>query len=534
VRDSRVVAVASPVCAGDETMHFSKSNAVVAVLVFVTCLACYVVTLAPSITWQHDGVDSGDLVTAAYTLGVAHPPGYPLFLSLAKIFTLLPFGEIAYRVNLMSAFFAAAAATTLYWTALLIQPGETMVQRKLVIAAASALAFGLSSTLWSQAVIAEVYALHAFLVAAILLLATAFRSTGERKLLWLLGLALGLSLSNHLSAILLVPGTLILLVRRQRGRPVAFLEMAGFVVLGLSVYAYLPVRSMQNPPLNWGAPHTWSGFWWMVSARIYSDYAFGLPIAHLPGRVASWLSLLGQQFTWLGLAIGLAGVWEMWDSDREYLAFTLTSFAAVVIYSLAYNTSDSYVYLIPSYLVFALWIVRGASFLLRDLVPWETIRRDHPSTGSRLERLASLSILVLPLLLLGTNLRAMDLSEDREARDYAVQVLADTPADAVIIADTDAHIFSLWYVRYVEATEPEAVVVAKGLFHYQWYRDTLTTHHPEIYVPPGDGDPYTLLFAFIDANLPWRPIYMTDPDDLILDRYSHTRVGSLYRLGVKG
>ncbi len=522
------------ISAGEETMSSTKSKVVVAVLVFVTCLACYFVTLAPSITWQHDGVDSGDLVTAAYTLGVAHPPGYPLFLLLAKTFTLLPFGEVAYRVNLLSAFFAAAAATTLYWTALLIQPDESVGERKLVIAAASALAFGLSSTLWSQAVIAEVYALHAFMVAAILLLATAFRSTGERRLLWLLGLALGLSLGNHLSAILLVPGTLILIVRRQRARPAALLEMAGFVVLGLSIYAYLPLSSMQNPPVDWGAPHTWSGFWWTVSARIYSDYAFGLPIAHLPARIASWLSLLGHQFTWLGLAVGLAGVWELCDSDREYLAFTLTWFVIVVIYSLAYNTSDSYVYLIPSYLVFGLWIARGASFLLRDLVPWQTIRRDRPSTGSRLERLASLSILALPLLLLGANLRALDLSKDTEARDYAVQVLADTPSDAVIIADTDAHIFSLWYVRYVEADEPEAAVVAKGLFHYQWYRDTLTRHHPEIYVPTGEDDPYALLFALIDANLPTRPIYLTDPDDLILDRYSHSRVGSLYRLGVKG
>jgi len=515
-------------------MSSSKSKVVVAVLLFVACLACYYVTLAPSISWEHDGVDSGDLVTAAYTLGVAHPPGYPLFLLLANSFTLLPFGGVAYRVNLMSAFFAAAAATTLYWTALLVQPGEPGGESKLIIAAASALALGLSRTFWSQAIIAEVYALHAFLIAAILLLATAFRSTGERKLLWLLGLALGLSLSNHLSAVLFVPGTLILLVRRLRSQPAAFLEMAGFMLLGLSVYAYLPVRSMQNPPVNWGAPHTWSGFWWTVSARIYRDYAFGLPIAHLPARIASWLSMLGHQFTWLGLALGLAGVWEMWDSDRDYLVFTLTSFVAVVIYSLAYNTSDSYVYLIPSYLVFSLWIARGASFLLHDLLPWEAIRRDRPSTRSRLERLASLSMLVLPMLLLSTNLRALDLSEDREARDYAVQVFADTPSDAVIIADTDAHIFSLWYVRYVEAAAPEAVVVAKGLFHYQWYRDTLTRQHPEIIVPPGEDDPYALLFAFIDANLPRRPIYLTDPDDLILDGYSHSPVGSLYRLGVKG
>jgi hypothetical protein len=515
-------------------MRASRLKVGGAALLFVVCLACYSLTLAPSITWQHDGADSGDLVTAAYTLGIAHPPGYPLFCLLGKLFTLLPLGEVAYRINLMSALFAATAAATIHCTALLIQPGEADPWSKLIVAGASALALALSNTFWSQAIIAEVYALNAFLVAAILLLATWFRSTGDRRALWLLGLALGLSLTNHLSTILFLPGTLLIVVPRLRSRPAALLGMGGFLVLGLSVYLYLPIRSMQHPPINWGAPHSWSGFWWTVSASIYRDYAFGLPLAHLPGRIASWVSLLGQQFTWLGLALGLAGVWDLWESDREYLGFTLTSFTATVVYSLAYDTTDSYVYLIPSYLVFCLWMARGASYLLREFLPWETTRRDDPSIRSRLQRLASLAVLLVPIILLGANFRALDLSQDREAHDYGTQVLATSPSDALIIADTDAHIFSLWYARYVEASEPEAVVVAKGLFHFGWYRDTLTWHHPQIVVPSGDGEPYALLFALIDGNLPHRPVYLTDIDETIMGRYDHSPAGDLYRLGMKG
>ena len=507
----------------------------IAVLLFAVCFGCYYFTLAPTITWEHDGVDSGDLVTAAYTLGVAHPPGYPLFSLLGKLFILLPFGEVAYRVNLMSGLFAAATATTLYCTALLLlQPGEADSWSKLIVAGASALALGLSRTFWSQAIISEVYALNAFLVAAILVLATVFRSTGNRRILWLLGLVLGLGLSNHLSAILFLPGTLVLLIPRLRSQPAAFLEMAGFMVVGLGIYLYLPIRSMQHPPINWGSPHTWSGFWWTVSARIYSDFAFGLPVAHLPARFASWLGMLGRQFTWLGLALGLAGVWDLWETDREYLGFTLTSFGATVVYALAYNTSDSYVYLIPSYLVFSLWIARGGAYLLRGFLPWKERRRDDRLIRSRLERLASLAMLVLPVILLGSNLRVLDLSEDRRAHAYAVQVFANTPSDAMIIADTDAHIFSLWYVRYVEASEPEAVVVAKGLFHYRWYRDTLSWNHPQIVLPSGDDDPDGLLSDLINLNLPHRPVYLTDHDDTILARYSYSRVDTLYKLGMKG
>jgi hypothetical protein len=97
VRDDRVVA--------------KRIEAGVALMLFVACFGCYCLTLAPTITWEHDGVDSGDLITAAYTLGIAHPPGYPLFTLLARVFTLLPVGEIAYRVNLMSALLAAATVS---------------------------------------------------------------------------------------------------------------------------------------------------------------------------------------------------------------------------------------------------------------------------------------------------------------------------------------------------------------------------------------------------------------------------------------
>src|SRR3972149_1070758 len=70
----------------------------------------YYLTLAPNLTWAHGGHDGGDLIVAAYTLGVSHPPGYPAYTLLAHLFTLLPWGSVAFRVNLLSAVGAALAA----------------------------------------------------------------------------------------------------------------------------------------------------------------------------------------------------------------------------------------------------------------------------------------------------------------------------------------------------------------------------------------------------------------------------------------
>jgi hypothetical protein len=512
-----------------------RSKGGVALVLFVACLACYCLTLAPTITWQHDGVDSGDLVTAAYTLGIAHPPGYPLFTLLAKLFTFLPIGEIAYRVNLMSALLAAAAVSVVFCIILLLRPERIDTPSMVVIAAASALLLAFSRVFWSQAIIAEVYSLNALLVALIILFTTLYWRRAETRWLHALATVFGLGLSNHFSCLLLLPGVLLLVLRKGRLRGTICLRLAVLFLAGLSAYLYLPLSSARIPPLDWGGPHTWSGFWWTVSAKIYQEYAFGLPAAHLPARLATWLSMSAEQFTWIGFALGLAGIWDLWEEEREWLLFSLTSFGAVAVYSITYNTTDSYVYLLPSYLLFAMWMARGASYLLRDaIIPWINKGRDRVSTTSRPLWLLSLPLLLLPVFILSANLRDLDLSNDREAYEYAATVFAQVPADAVIIAGTDAHVFSLWYLLYVQGAAPHAAVVAEGLFQYQWYKDTLLRNHPQLAVPRSTADPYDQLFAFIDANLPRHPVFLTDSDDRILDCYQSSQVGTLYRLGVKG
>jgi len=81
----------------------------VAPVVFLVALVPYWLTLSPTISWLNGGIDSGELVTAMLVLGIPHPTGYPLYMLLGKLFTFLPFGEPAWRVDLMSACFAALA-----------------------------------------------------------------------------------------------------------------------------------------------------------------------------------------------------------------------------------------------------------------------------------------------------------------------------------------------------------------------------------------------------------------------------------------
>ncbi len=497
----------------------------------------YYLTLAPTITWAHDGADGGDLITAAYTLGIPHPPGYPTYVLLGKLFTFLPVSDVAYRVNLMSAFCAAATVALTYLTLMLVLPPNISTVVKTFVAATAALLLAFSHTFWSQAIIAEVYALNAFFVAVMVCLMTLWLRRSEDatgrgdRLLWAVSSVMGVSLGNHLSAVLLLPGVLFLVIKRGRLSVTSWLAMAGFLLLGLSVYLYLPLRAAARPPVNWGNPRTWSGFWWVVSAAPYREYVLALPLAYLPGRLSSWVNMLAQQFAWPGLALGLAGIWHLWDQERDYALFSLTSFVAVVIYSLNYNTPDSYVYLIPSYLLFAVWIGWGAHFLIQDVIhPWLLAKRRAPWSGDRPLQLIGLAILVLPAFLIFSNYAALDLSRDRTAYDYASDVFERVPPDALIIADTTPHIFALWYFRYVVVPEPAPTVLAKGLLQFEWYREAMAHQDSRLIMPSDRGDFYAELLEMIDSNVAQRTVYLTDLDDEITARYPYTEVGSLYRL----
>ena len=141
-------------------------------------LTVYLLTLPPTLTWAHYGADGGDLVTAVVRGRLPHPPGFPTYLLLGTLFVRLPWGDPAWRLNLMSAVMATGA--TLLTAAALQQSAICNMQSAIrnpqsairnLQSAICSLALGLSPILWSQALIAEVYAPAAFFTAAVLFLA---------------------------------------------------------------------------------------------------------------------------------------------------------------------------------------------------------------------------------------------------------------------------------------------------------------------------------------------------------------------------
>lgn len=419
-------------------------------------LSVYLSTLAPGLTWRNAGADGGELAAAAALLGIAHPPGYPTFLLLAHLFTQLPLGEVVVRTNLFSAICASAAAALLAWVLV-------HLEEKWEGALGAGMALAFSPLLWSQATITEVHALNALFAALLLALATFESGEGANRhhataLALAAGAVWGLGLGNHPTALFCAPLAGLALWRSRRFPA----GLVGFA-LGLTVYLYLPLRAAETP-INWGNPQTWEGFRWIVSGDLYRPFIFALPLAHLPARLAAWAGLVTQQFTAPGLLVAFWGGAALLRRDRRLFFATSATMALCTVFALGYNTTDSYLYLLPALVCLGLWLGVGVNDLVQAL-------------GVRSESLARLGkglVIALPLVLAIRGFPEMDLSHDRAARDFAAAALAQSPPKAILLSQRDDHTFALWYALYALGQRPDVITVDPDLLAYDWYVDGLS------------------------------------------------------------
>jgi hypothetical protein len=424
-------------------------------------LAVYVLTLAPDLTWAHNGGDGGDLITASYEGGAAHPPGYPLYALVGRTVAAVPIGSIPYRYNLFSAFAAAGAAALVAWTA---------QESGLMPAVAAGLALAFAPLVWSQAVIAEVYALSALLAAMIVSL-----SWQKRPRPLALGLAFGLGLTHHLTLALLAPLVLAAAARWMQAQSAWRVIVHIFIglLIGLLPLAYLPLTA--HAPVGWGDASTPQGFWWLVSVGLYRGYAFALPAAWIGPRIAAVAHTLASGFTWAGVAVGLWGLVKLWERDKWLGGASLLSVLALAAFAVGYNTADSEVYLIPALVVFVVWVGEG----------WGAVM---VSSQRFVRRGALVLMLAVPAFTLVRNWSAQDLRADRTARNFVDSVMSQAPARAIVVTSQDRHTFALWVGVLVERRRSDLAVVDQDLVGYDWYRTRLWRSFPDLSVPETGGD----------------------------------------------
>ena len=280
-------------------------------------LAAYLLTLAPGVVWAGAGIDSGDLVAAVAVGGVPHPTGYPTLMLLGLAVRAIPLGDLALRLNVLTALAAAGSLIPLGLLAARLRPraGTALPLPEAAAGAAVLTLYGLAPLVWSNAIVTEVYALASLLLWSALYAAVRARaqqatSGGRARWAASAGVLLGLGVGAHLTVALGGPAlAAILLGHRPRSREAwrfAALAAVGFAA-GCAVYVYLPIAAALDPPINWGAPTTPERFWAVVSGEIYRSRLGGSDVGTTAAKAAWLLGELVRQLTWVLLPLLAVG-----------------------------------------------------------------------------------------------------------------------------------------------------------------------------------------------------------------------------------
>ncbi len=461
----------------------AAAYALAAVPVFLIALALYVRTLLPDVgLW-----DTAEFQTLGPVLGTAHPTGYPTYTLTAWLgsVVLQPFGNEAYRANLLSALLMAGAAA-------LLAVRVVQATRHPGLGLLAGTAFALTPVAWTWGLRADPHALHVFLAALLLVLLGAWAARREqdpnRSGRWLLTAAVvfGLSLGNHALTLLLAPGIAVyvwLVAPRILWREPRLVLgcVAALALTTVLVYLYLPLRSAMDPPLDYADPETLERFWYVVLGQQFQG-SFDLPP---PTEVVSqaWDELVRN----LGaLAIvALAGIGAGLIRHPRLTALSLLWFGGAWLFALGYpNAQIERYYLVPLLLA-ALWLAFAVEAAWAMLAAYAT--HSGRDAIARLGIPAS-GVLLLAMLLSGSSARmdTLDASGETWGRDYLEATFAAVEEDAVILSWWS---FStpLWYGQHVEGQRPDVTVIDD--------RDVL-------------DDGYGTVAGAIEAYLGRRPVYV--------------------------
>ncbi len=462
-----------------------------ATAVALSALAVYRTTLLPGLGYW----DTGEAQTVPPLLGTMHPTGFPAFVVVGWLFSIVaaPLGQPAFLMNLMAAACAALAA------------GATvLVARRLdvplPVAVAAAIGFALTPIVWHISNAADAHALHILLVVGLTLALlrwqalvdgrrdhpddAAYRRRGDRAILFAAAVY-GVAAANHGLSLILAPSIGLFVLAVEPGvlrRPKLVLAAIG-TAAGVTALLYLelPIRAgLLRAPLVYAHPETWQGFWDIVLAKQFQGDLNGL-ISDVPGKLGALVTLASDQYGPL-IALIPAGLFVAAVKQPRYALFSGSAVLVTVTFASSYANADiTRYYLGPAFFVWTwLALLAGAfvdAILYRSGVPGEPgeaglgqgevagVEPSIPIPGRRqiglslAVALAFAVALVTPTgLALSARWKAADQSADSGAQDWLDGVFAALQPNAVVISWW-SYSTPLWYGRDVEHRRPDVLII---------------------------------------------------------------------------
>lgn len=485
------------------------------------------------------GGDSGDLVTAAATFGVAHPPGYPLYTFFGWIASHIPLFTPAWRVGLLSSLPHAVVIGTVYTLV------ASLTKRKFIGLFSALLLFG-NYLFFLYSVTPEVFALFDLFVVVLVYLLT------RRHSLSLIAFVFGLSLTHHHVILFLVPAVLYWLWG-QRIRLSAVL----WFIAGLVPYAYVGVAAHGHSVINWDRAVDVGGFIRLITRADYGTFVsgglFGSQVSQRVLQVQAYAQFVLLDFTWIGILLIFLGLFSLWKRNRRLSVFFLLALlllGPVFFFYASFPLASRFTlgtyerFLLPSYVIFVILAGLG----LAAIASWKYFRAKPIVFVA-----VSVIMFLYPISQLGMTLwRFYGLPADKTADNLGRDILSPLPAGSILLMGRDTMLFTTQYVRYATNVRPDVIVIHASRLGIPEYQRTLQSIFPDLTFPVtsqyttrrifssspqnvGTGwywIPYGLTYELVDQEKPPQPramyeenlaIWKTlhDPAAGILSRYNH-------------
>jgi hypothetical protein len=433
----------------------------------VIAFGVYLLTLSRGVL----GGDAGELQFVPPILGLTHPTGYPLQVLVHYVWSFVPIGSVAYRLNLLDAGFAAVAVGLVVAVTRLAGAGR-------LASAFAGLSLAFGEIWWSQAVRGDKYTLNGLFLALVLLLYLRWRRCPSRGRLLALALAFGLSLTHHRSMLLVAPalGVGMALDGWRPWPPRSLVTPVILVVLPLLLYLYVPWGGSRGlPPGSWPVD-TPAAFAEFLLDRGYTSQL--RPDAAFRGRLVEEAVVLVRSFGPLGALLGLIGLGTLLRRDWRLGTVTLLVFVPQAVVAASYLLESHYglprhwVFFLPAFLIWSVWLGVGVDAAARRLLA----RLRFPVRGVR-RRLLLAGVLAAflgvqagsawvrgAILLVRAEAGAETMDDWRQdfqrspvAERFGRLAFAEADENAVIVCDWEQATV-LWYLQRVEGRRPDLTI----------------------------------------------------------------------------
>src|SRR3989344_2060709 len=452
------------------------TNLIPALGIFGSTLIVYILTLSRSVYFG----DSGELIAVARTLGIAHPPGYPLYTMIAHLFTYLPFGNLAFRVNLFSAVTSSLTIVVVYFICL-----KLTKNRLASISASLFLAF--SYLFWLYSLVAEVFSLNNLFVALIILIAVYILENPNqdlsRRILYIGAFVFGLALTNHHTILFLTPALIFLVLAtnpKLLTQPKFLILNTLFIFVGLLPYIYLPLRASQNPILNWGDPTTLQRFLDVLLRREYGTLSLSAGVGVNPFTISPLIFYLISafwQFVTVGAILVLLGIIALYQNKKAFIFLLLAYLFIGPVFVFLTKTSPDNVgiaggierFFLASYVFFPIWIAISFQMLITNKL--------------KLLKYATYLLLFVPILLLILNFEKVNQSKNFLYEEMGQKMFEVMPENSLLVTFGDK---GTMIARYFQAGLGQRRDVILVNFHWlptPWYKENLKRQYPNFSFP---------------------------------------------------